>query len=97
MLNSRTEGLENVSYEKWNYPVDPTNRAIEESAEKYEKEDKKRLKSLGKNTASELQKRPRVPDAFKCRKEMKVQDVVRRCVQARPRLESAWFQKFNLK
>ena len=24
MLNSRNEGLENVSYEKWKYPVDPT-------------------------------------------------------------------------
>ena len=23
MLNSRNEGLWNVSYEKWNYPVDP--------------------------------------------------------------------------
>ena len=23
MLNSRNEGLENVSYEKWKYPVDP--------------------------------------------------------------------------
>ena len=22
MLNSRNEGLENVSHEKWNYPVD---------------------------------------------------------------------------
>ena len=24
MLNSRNEGLENGSYEKWKYPVDPT-------------------------------------------------------------------------
>ena len=24
MINSRNEGLENMSYEKWKYPVDPT-------------------------------------------------------------------------
>ena len=32
MLDSRNEGLENVSYEKWNYPVDPTGSASSASA-----------------------------------------------------------------
>ena len=29
MLNSRNEGLENVSYEKWKYPVDPTRDVVQ--------------------------------------------------------------------